>query len=214
MFIEGLWGWLSQDGGVAVEGADFGGKMVHVMETAVVGVGRYPVNRCHRIESPWSENEQAAVSAGLKSHPFGFPIGRDGFFLDMDERIIVLEAFVFHHQFAMRYAGGDHHRCPTEDGIDPLLMLAGIVGRGLVRLPADGMPTVALHLHLAWPPQQEEVAECAIVAVPDLDMQGALHQLRQGPPQNGPPRIIVNVGDHGLAVPLVEAHRVVVILVE
>ena len=80
---------LSQDGGAAVEGADFGGQMVHVVETAVVGVGGHAVDRCHRVESPWGENEQAAVSAGLKSRPLGFPIGRDGLFLDVDEGITV-----------------------------------------------------------------------------------------------------------------------------
>ena len=74
--------------------------MIHVVETAVVGVGRHPVDVRHGIEFPRRENEQAAVSAGVKPQPLGFPIGRDGLFLDMDERIAVLEAFVFHYQFA------------------------------------------------------------------------------------------------------------------
>ena len=38
----------------------FGGKLVHVMETAVDGVGKHPVDVCHGIKSPWCENEQAA----------------------------------------------------------------------------------------------------------------------------------------------------------
>ena len=67
---------------------------------AVVGVGGHAVDLGHRIESPWRENEQRAVGAGLKSHPLGFPKGSDGFLLDVDEGITVLEAFVFHHQFA------------------------------------------------------------------------------------------------------------------
>ena len=45
-------------------------------------------------------------------------------------------------------------------------------------------------------------------------MQAALHQLGQDTPQDGASRVVVNVGNHRLAVPLVEAHRVVVIVVE
>ena len=149
------------------------------METAVVGVGGHSVDCCHRVEAPWRKDEQAAVSAGLKPRPLGFPIGGDGLFLDMDEGIAVVETFVFHHQFAMRDAGGDHHRGSTEDGINPLLMLAGIVGRVLVGFPRDGMQAVALHLYLAWPPQQEQIAESAIVSSSNSRRtEGAAH----GPP--------------------------------
>ena len=202
------------DFGLAVERADFGGEGVEVMEAAVVGVSRHAFDWRHVIDAPWCENQQAAVSAGIESLSFGLPIGIYRVFLDMDERVSLFQAFVFHHQFAPRDARRDNHRGTLDDGIHPLPVLLCIVAGGLVRFPAIGMHAVALHLHLACPPQQEEIAKGAVVAFSNPDMKATLHQLWQCAAQNGAARVVVDVGDHGLLVSLVDAHGVVVIVIE
>ena len=93
-------------------------------------------------------------------------------------------------------------------------MLAFVVGGGLVGFAAGGVAPMALHLHLAGPAEQEEVAEGSKAVVADADVQASLHEVGQGPPQQGPARVVVDVGDHGFAVAVVEADGVVVVVVE
>ena len=89
---------LFDDFGFAGEGADFGGEGVEVMEAAVVAVGGHAGHVAHLVELPGGEDEQAAVGTGLEALPFGFPIGCYRLFLQVDERVAFLHAFVFHQQ--------------------------------------------------------------------------------------------------------------------
>ena len=91
--LSGSFGGLSDVSyysGIAREGADFGGEGVEVVEAAVVAVGRHSGNGTHGVEIPWGQYQQAAAGAGLETLALGFPIGTDGLFLQMYQRIALL----------------------------------------------------------------------------------------------------------------------------
>lgn len=60
------------------------------METAVIAMGRNTVHIGHLVESPRCKDEQTTVGTSVETLALGFPIGRDGFFLYMNERITLL----------------------------------------------------------------------------------------------------------------------------
>ena len=184
------------------------------MEAAVVGAGRHAGHSAHFVEAPRGEDEQAAVGAGLEALALGLPIRADGLLLYVDEREAALYALVFHQQLAARDAGRHDYRGAAEDGGEPLVVLLGVVGGGLVGLAVGGVSAVALHLHLVRPAQQEEVAEGAVAAAAYLHMEAALHEVGQSAAQDGAARVVVHIGNHGLAVAVVEAHGVVVVVIE
>ena len=76
--------------GFAREGADFGGEGVEVVETAVVAVGGDSGNGTHGVEIPRGQYQQASADTGLEPLTLGFPIGTDGLFLQMYQRIALL----------------------------------------------------------------------------------------------------------------------------
>ena len=205
---------ISKNAGFAVEGADLLGESVEVVETAVAAVGRHSCHVAHSVEIPRGENQQAAVGAGVETAAFGFPVRADGLVLQVDEGVAFGQAFVLHQLFAARDAGGDDDGLAGEDGGEPAVVLGGVVGGGLVGEAADGVPTVALHLHLAGPAQEEEIAEGAIAAPSDADMEAAAHHVGQPASQERPAGVVVHIGYHCLAVALVEADGVVVVVVE
>ena len=61
--------------------------------------------------------------------------------------------------------------------------------------------------------QGVEVMEAAVVAV-CRHMGDVAHRVEIPGRQDGAPRIVVHIGYHGLAVALVEAYRVVVVVIE
>lgn len=204
----------SHDFRLSVEGAEFCGDGIQVVELAVVGICRHACHGFHLVDIPRGEDEQAAIGTCLETLPFGLPVGSYGLFLEVDEGVAPFKAFVLHQQFAARDAGGDDDRLTAKDGRQPLGVVAGVVGGGFVGLACDGMTAVALHLQLVGPAQEEEVAESAIAAAAYLQVEAALQYIRQGAPQDGPAGVVLHVGYHGIAVAAVEAHRVVVVLVE
>lgn len=184
------------------------------MEAAIVAVGGHSGDGAHGVEVPRGQYQQASTGTGLETLTLGFPIGTDGLFLQMYQRIALLQAFFFHQQLAPRDAGGDNDGLSFEDGGFPRLTLARIVVGVLVWDAADGMAAVALHLHFASPSQKEEVAENAIAALAYHDMEAALHHVGQPTTQEGTARVVVHVCYHRLAVAVVEADGIVVVVVE
>lgn len=126
----------------------------------------------------------------------------------------MFKAFIFHQQFSARDARGDDDRLPAQNGRQPSVVVAVVVGGGLVGLACGGVPAVALHLQLVGPAQEEEVAEGTMAAAAYLQVEAALQHIRQGAPQDGPAGVVLHVGYHGIAVTAVEAHCIVVVLVE
>ena len=204
----------SHDFRLSIEGAEFGGDGVQVVELAVVGMCRHSCHGFHLVNIPRCEDEQIAVGTGLKSLPLGLPVGAYGLFLQEDEGVAPFEAFVLHQQFAARDARGDDDRLSAKDGRQPLGVVAGVVGGCLVGLACDGMTAVALHLQLVGPAQEEEIAEGTVAAAAYLQVEAALQDIWQAAPQDGPAGVVLYVCYHGIAVAAVEAHRVVVVLVE
>lgn len=200
--------------GFAGEGADLGGEGVEVVETAVVAVGGHSGDGTHGIEIPRGQYQQATSGTGLETLTLGFPIGADGLFLQMYQRIALLQAFFFHQELAPRDAGCDDDRLSAENGGQPLVVLGGVVVGVLVGEAADRMAPVALHLKLASPTQEEGVAENAVAALAYHDMEAALHHVGQPSTQEGAARVVVHIGYHRLAVAVVEADGIVVVVVE
>ena len=91
---------LSYDDGRAGVGAGVGGQGVEVVEAAVVGVGGDAVYGAQCVDCPRGQDEQAATGTGVEAAALGFPVWTDGLFLQMDEWVAVLQAFVFHPLFA------------------------------------------------------------------------------------------------------------------
>ena len=84
----------------AGEGAYLGGEGVEIVESAVVAVGRDSGHVAHLVEVPRGEDEEAAVGTGLEASELRFPIGTYGLFLQVDERVPILNAFVLYHLLA------------------------------------------------------------------------------------------------------------------
>ena len=205
---------LSYYPGIAREGADFGGEGVEVVEAAVVAVGGDTGDGTHGVEVPRGQYQQAATDTGLETLALGFPIGADGFFLQMYQGVALLQAFFLHQEFAPRDARCDDDGLAFEDGGFPRLALAHIVIGILVWEAADGMAAVALHLHFASPSQKEEVAESAIATLAYHHVKAALHHVGQEPTQERTAWVVVHIGYHRLAVAVVEADGIVVVVVE
>ena len=74
--------------------------------------------------------------------------------------------------------------------------------------------TMAEDLRLQRPAQQEEVAEGRVAHASDGEAQAALHELRHARLQDGPPRVVMHIGQHGLQLVRCVQHRVVVVVVE
>ena len=90
----------------------------------------------------------------------------------------------------------------------------GVVISFLVWLTSEGMATVAHHLHLTRPSQEEQVAESAIATTAYLHMQTSAHVVWQKSPQQSTARVVMHIGYHRLTVALVKAHCVVVVVIE
>lgn len=88
--------WLFQDGGFAGEGAELGGEDVEVVEAAIVAVGGDSGDGSHCVEVPRGEDKQGSTDAGFKTATLGFPIGTDGLFLQVYQRVAFFQAFVLH----------------------------------------------------------------------------------------------------------------------
>ena len=73
---------------------------------------------------------------------------------------------------------------------------------------------MAEDLRLERPAQQEEVAEGRVAHASDGEAQAALHELRHARLQDGPPRVVVHIGQHGLQLVRCVQHRVVVVIIE
>ena len=184
------------------------------MKTGVVTIGWHIVDSTHRVEMPRSQYEQRISCAGLKALFLGLPILAYGCRLKMYQRKASFYALVFHQLFTARDSRGDNDGCSLHDGCLSLASLMGEVGSFLVWMTGDGMLTVAHHLHLTRPPQQEQVAECAVATTAYLHMQASAHEVRQESPQHGAAGVVMHISNHSLPMALIKAHRVIVIVIE
>ena len=184
------------------------------MEAAIVAIGGDPGYGSHRVEVPWGEDKQGSTNAGFETATLGFPIGADGLLLKVYQRVAFLQAFGLHHQFATRNTRCHYHRGTSHHLCYPFVMLAGVVVGGFVRLSADRMAAVALHLYFVGPPQEEKVTEGTVAAVANPDMQAALHYVWQQAAQDGAAWVVMYIGNHRLTVAVIKADRVVVVVIK
>lgn len=92
-------------------------------------------------------------------------------------------------------------------------MLAEI-GGCFVRFFCYGMPTMAHHLLLVNPPQQEEIAESGILMSTNQHMQTAAHEIRECLSHNGSPRIVLHIGHHIIQLAAAHADSIVVVVIK
>lgn len=76
------------------------------------------------------------------------------------------------------------------------------------------MTPVTLHLYLVGPPQEKEISIGAKRPVAYLHMQASFHHIGQQTAQDGSTRVVVYIGNHGFAVPVVKTNGVVVIIIK
>ena len=187
----------------SIESTNLSCQRVKVVKATVFTVRWDTAHTPHCVKIPGGKNQQRTIGTGLEALSLGLPEGADGLLLKVYQWEALLQTLVFHQSFTTRYAWCHDDGTSFQNSPFPLLALAGII-----------VLTMALHLNLACPPQQKQIAEGAIATIADAHMQTTAHHVRQQPAQKSTAGVVVYIGYHGLAVALIKAYRVVLVVVE
>ena len=198
----------------SIESTNLSCQRIKVVKATVFTIRWVTAHTPHCVKIPGGKNQQRTIGTSLEALSLGLPEGTDRLLLKVYQREALLQTLVFHQSFTTRYARCHDDGKSFQNSPFPLLALAGIIGSFLIRLTSDWMLTMALHLNLACPPQQKQIAEGAIATIADAHMQTTAHHVRQQPAQKSTAGVVVYIGYHGLAVALIKAYRVVIVVVE